>query len=121
MSTAADHAVEVRRYIGVFGALMVLTLVTVGVSYLDLAVVPTVLLGLVIASLKAGLVAMFFMHLKSERWTIYWPLALTMVLFVGLLVSVIWSEADHLLGTRFTDAFDPQTAGAPADPAPEAR
>ncbi len=106
MSTAADHAVEVRRYVGVFGALLVLTLVTVAVSYVDMPIVPTVAVAIAIASLKAGLVATFFMHLKSERAMIYWPLALTMFLFVGLLLSVLWSEGDHLFGTRFTHAFD---------------
>jgi cytochrome c oxidase subunit 4 len=120
MSTTADHSVEVRRYIAVFGALMALTLITVAVSYLDMPVIPTVVVAIAIASVKAGLVAAFFMHLKSERAMIYWPLALTMVLFVGLLVSVIWSEADHLFGTRFTHAFDPPARGA-ADQAPGVR
>jgi cytochrome c oxidase subunit IV len=112
------HPVRVGPYITVFAALMVLTIVTVGVSYIDLPVLPTVLVALAIASVKAGLVATFFMHLKSERAMVYWPLALTMFLFVGLLVSLIWSEGDHLFGTRFTDAFDSPAA---ATPSPEAR
>ena len=41
---------------------------------------------------------MFFMHLKGERPMVYWPLALTAFLFVGLLVSLLFSEADHLFG-----------------------
>ena len=101
----ADHSVRVGPYIAVFGALMILTLVTVAVSYLDLPSAATVLLALTIATGKAALVAMFFMHLKSERAMVYWPLALTAFLFVGLLVSLIWSEGDHLFGTRFSDAF----------------
>jgi len=108
MTGDRDHAVEVKGYIGVFGALMALTAMTVAVSYLDLPVVPTVLIGLAIASFKAGLVVLFFMHLRSERAMVYWPLALTVFLFVGLLVSLIWSEGDHLFGTRFTHAFDPE-------------
>jgi cytochrome c oxidase subunit 4 len=120
MSIAADHAVEVRRYLGVFGSLMVLTLVTVGVSYLNMPIVATVVVAIAIASLKAGLVAAFFMHLKSERAMIYWPLALTMFLFIGLLVSLLWSESDHLFGTRFTHAFD-SPSGAAATQAPEVR
>jgi cytochrome c oxidase subunit 4 len=103
------HAVRVAPYLAVFGALMLLTLVTVGVSYLDLPVVPTVLVALAIATVKAGLVAAFFMHLKGERQMIYWPLALTVFLFVGLLGSVLWSEQDHLFGTRFTHAFEQET------------
>ena len=103
------HAINVRPYIAVFGALLLLTLMTVAVSYVEMPVVPTVIVGLTIATMKAGLVAAFFMHLKAERAMIYWPLALTLLLFVGLLVSLIWSEGDHLFGTRFTHAFDPET------------
>ena len=88
-----------------FGALLVLTLVTVGVSYLSLPFTPTVLVALAIASVKAALVAMFFMHLKGERPMVYWPLGLTAVLVVGLFASILWSEGDHLFGTRFEDAF----------------
>jgi hypothetical protein len=54
---------------------------------------------------KAALVAMYFMHLKGEKPAVYWPLGLTAFLFVGLLVSVLFSEGDHLFGTQFGDAF----------------
>ena len=90
----------------VFGALLVLTLVTVAVSYLDLATTPTVLLGVAIATVKASLVAMFFMHLRSERATVYWTLGFTAFFFVALMGFVLWTEADHLTGTRFTGAFE---------------
>ena len=89
---------HVKGYIGIFGALLALTLVTVGVSYLDLPIVPTVALGLTIASAKAALVVMFFMHLKGERPMVVWPLALTMVLFAALFAFILWSEADHIVG-----------------------
>ena len=44
-----------------------------------------VVVALVIATVKASLVAMFFMHLKGERPMVTWPLALTAFLFVGLM------------------------------------
>src|SRR5688572_15794673 len=110
-----NHSVDVKPYIAVFGALMVLTLVTVAISYLKLPATSTVLLALVIATTKATLVAMYFMHLKSERAMVYWPLALTAFLFVGLLGSLIWSEGDHLFGARFTDAFSHSSSEAPAE------
>ena len=100
------HDVRVGPYIGVFAALMALTLITVAVSYLDLPEGPTVAVALAIAALKAGLVAIFFMHLKGERSTVQWTLALTVFLFVGLLLSLLWSEGDHLFGTRFMPACD---------------
>lgn len=102
----AAHPVSARPYLAVFGALLVLTVVTVAVSYVELSTTSTVLLALAIASVKASLVAMFFMHLKGERPMVYWPLGLTAVLFVSLLAFVLWSEGDHLTGTRFDDAFE---------------
>lgn len=85
-----------RPYLAVFGALLALTLVTVFVASLHLPETPTVLIGLAIASAKAALVALFFMHLKGERSMVYWPLALTMFLFVALFAFILWSEADHI-------------------------
>jgi cytochrome c oxidase subunit 4 len=105
MSDAHDISVEVRRYLAVFGALLVLTMTTVAVSYLRLAEAETVVVAITIAAVKAGLVAAFFMHLRSERAMVYWPLGLTAVLFVALIAFILWTEADHLLGTRFTGAF----------------
>src|SRR5215208_6094649 len=109
----APHPVQVRGYIGVFGALLVLTLVTVGVSYLNLDETPAMVIALAIAATKASLVAMFFMHLKGERPMVFWPLGLTAVLFVALFAFLLWSEGDHLFGTRFHDAFSVDRA-APA-------
>ena len=106
VNDAGAHPVDVRPYLAVFGALMVLTLLTVAVSYLDMATTPTVLVALAIASAKASLVAVFFMHLKGEKPMVYWPLGLTAVLFIALFASLLWSEGDHLFGTRFEDAFD---------------
>ena len=100
-----DVATQVRGYLFVFGALLVLTVATVGVSYLHLPKTPAIAIGLSIALAKATLVAMYFMHLKGEREMVYWPLALTAFLFVGLLVSLLLAEGDHLFGTQFGDAF----------------
>jgi cytochrome c oxidase subunit IV len=87
---------DVRTYLAVFGALLVLTVTTVGVSYLHLPPGPAVTLGLVIAAAKATLVVLFFMHLKSEKPMVFWPLALTMFLFVALFAFILWTEADHI-------------------------
>jgi cytochrome c oxidase subunit 4 len=91
-SDAPLGAVDVRPYMIVFGTLLALTLVTVAASYLDLATTPSVMLGLAIATVKASLVAMFFMHLKTERPMVYWPLGLTAVFFVALIGFILWTE-----------------------------
>ena len=100
-----DVAVQVRKYLIVFAALLALTIVTVGVSYLHLPRFETVTIAIAIATAKASLVAMFFMHHKGERPMVMWPLSLTAFLFVALLGFLLMSEADHLFGTRFGDAF----------------
>ena len=100
-----DIAAQVRGYMFVFGALLVLTMATVGVSYLRLPETPAVIIGITIALTKATLVAMYFMHLKGEKPMVYWPLGLTAFLFVGLIAALLLSEADHLFGSQFGDAF----------------
>jgi cytochrome c oxidase subunit 4 len=111
---STTHAVNVRGYLVVFGTLLVLTMVTVSVASLNLSESTTVLVAVSIAAIKATLVATFFMHLKGEKPMVFWPLGLTAVLFVALFASVLWSEGDHLFGTRFNDAFGTAKPSAPA-------
>jgi cytochrome c oxidase subunit 4 len=59
------HAVPPRLLLTVFGALMVLTVITVGVTLVDLGPL-NVVVALAVALLKAGLVAMYFMHLRWD-------------------------------------------------------
>lgn len=82
---------QVKIYISVFVALMFLTMVTVAASYLDLSPLATIAVALLIASIKAGLVACYFMHLISERTIIYAVLGLTAFFFLVLLLSPVYS------------------------------
>jgi cytochrome c oxidase subunit 4 len=82
---AADIDKHVRVYILVFVALMVLTIVTVAVSYLHLPVAGAVAVALLVATVKGSLVACYFMHLIAEKKLIYAVLALTVAFFVVLL------------------------------------
>ena len=73
-----------RTYIAVWGALLCLTVITWGVSYLRLGLFNAVV-ALTIASVKASLVALFFMHLKSEK-ELVWTFALLPLGFLALLI-----------------------------------
>ena len=88
-SMTSEHAAEIDRhvkvYITVFVALMVLTVVTVAVSYLHLPVAMAVTVALLVATVKGALVACYFMHLISEKKLIYAVLVLTALFFVVLL------------------------------------
>jgi cytochrome c oxidase subunit IV len=71
------HKPNVKLYMAIFGALMVLTVVTVLVSYWHLPPAAAIALGLFIAAVKASLVMAFFMHLKGERAIIFGLLGVT--------------------------------------------
>jgi len=97
-NTASDHAAEIDRhvriYITVFVALMVLTIVTVAISYLHLSVPVAVTVALLVATVKGSLVACYFMHLISEKKLIYAVLALTAAFFVALLALPIFTHSN---------------------------
>ena len=87
-----DVAKEVRKYMIVFAALIVGTFLTVWVSYIDFGGhARNVAVGLIIATVKAALVAGFFMHLVDERKMIYGLLGATVFFFVGLMYLTLWS------------------------------
>ena len=98
MEHTVDHAHPVTgpaTYAKVLGALLVLTVITVYASYLDFGSMNTVV-ALLIATIKASLVALFFMHLRHDKFN--------GVIFVGgllfLAIFIIWTLFD--IGTRVT-------------------
>jgi cytochrome c oxidase subunit 4 len=99
MGDHANHADidrQVRTYILVFASLMALTFVTVAISYLHLPAPAAIGLALVVASIKGGLVAGYFMHLFSERKLIYWVLWFTISCFIAVLLLPLWSHFDPI-------------------------
>jgi cytochrome c oxidase subunit 4 len=97
-SATDDHAVDidkhVRIYITVFVALMVLTIITVAISYLDLSVPIAVTVALFVATIKGALVAGYFMHLVSEKKLIYAVLVLTVAFFIALLALPVITHSN---------------------------
>jgi cytochrome c oxidase subunit 4 len=91
---AADIDRHVRVYIIVFVALMALTIVTVAVSYLNLAPVMAVAVALFVATIKGSLVACYFMHLISEKRLIYAVLVITVIKFAALLALPAFTHSN---------------------------
>jgi cytochrome c oxidase subunit IV len=97
---AAEHIVPKRTYFAIWIALLILTGVTAYVSKLNLHVVAglhdislNAAVALLIASLKATLVVLFFMHVK------YSPRLTALVIFAAifwLLILLTLSMADYL-------------------------
>ena len=96
-----DHTIDidkhVRQYMMVFLALMALTVITVAIYYVDLPPVIGITLALMVATVKAGLVAAIFMHLIDERRFVYWVLMLTVAFFIVLLfLPFLTSQIDQV-------------------------
>ena len=90
MNEDIKHHIPIYR--NVFIALLVLTLLTVGASYIDFPYAWLGLfVGLLIATIKGALVASEFMHLNNERKIIYGVLLLTVIFFFVLLfMPLFW-------------------------------
>lgn len=73
-----------RIYIIIWGALIVLTGVTWGVSFISLGM-GNAAVALLIASVKASLVALYFMHLRYEN-KLVWAFALFPLFFLALII-----------------------------------
>jgi|ADurb_Ile_03_Slu_FD_contig_21_2088200_length_484_multi_2_in_0_out_0_2 cytochrome c oxidase subunit 4 len=74
-----------RTYILVWLALLVLTVVTWLVSYVHLGML-NVTVAMLIASMKALLVALFFMHLRYEN-RLLWAFAIIPLGFLTLIIG----------------------------------
>ena len=86
---------HIKTYVLVFVALACLTVITVGISYLDLGVRTAIIFALIVASIKGSLVACYFMHLIDEKVAIYWTLLATVAMFMVLMFVPLGTMLNH--------------------------
>lgn len=87
---AHHHVMPIKTYLQVFGALMVLTILTVLVSYADLG--PFALgVAMVVAVIKAGFVVGYFMHLKYDT-RFHSFVFFGTILFVGIFFALTFFD-----------------------------
>ena len=92
MNEQEKHIVSTRTFVAVWLALLGLTAVTVTVAQQHLGAFST-LTAIAIASLKAGLVLWFFMHLKYEKRLLKLLLLVpivTLAVIIGLTFIDVW-------------------------------
>ena len=80
------HQVPIMLYVWVWVALIALTGLTVGAKYADLQHV-AIIAALVIATVKGGLVLLYFMHIRYEKpifAVMFLVLLVTYVIYIGL-------------------------------------
>ena len=76
------HVSSTKFYLGIFFALISLTLATVGASYVHLGPA-NLAVAIVIASIKAALVCLFFMHLRHDN-KFHALIFVSSLLFIGV-------------------------------------
>ena len=88
-----EHArVPESLYVSIWLILLALTVVTVSVSYLDMRNV-RVLTALMVATVKAALVVLYFMHVRFER---PWFGLMILVVLVTYAVLIALTFSDYL-------------------------
>jgi caa(3)-type oxidase subunit IV len=96
---ALGHA---KTYLVVGALLLAFTFITVFLSYVDFnkwfgsGQNWNIIVAMIVAAFKGSLVAAIFMHLKSEKWTIYRFLLLTVFFVIGLFVLSVLAFHDHI-------------------------
>ncbi|MBX9604403.1 MAG: cytochrome C oxidase subunit IV family protein [Bryobacteraceae bacterium] len=104
-----------RVFTAVLIALLILTFITVGASYVNFGSDSVnVVIALTIATIKASLVALFFMHLKYDK-PVNALIAVSGFLFLGLFLLFPLIDFESRM-----DADDPAYQSKPAAIAPTA-
>lgn len=86
----ARDIVSRQVYYKICATLLVLTLLTVMVAFLDLGPLNTAI-ALVIATVKATLVLLFFMHVRQSSHII-WVAVAAGVFWIGILLTLTFSD-----------------------------
>ena len=84
------HIVPVPTYIKIFVVLVLLTGITVAAAQVDFGAMNLVV-AMLIASVKATLVALFFMHLKYEH-KLTWGFAILPLILLGILLFGVFID-----------------------------
>jgi cytochrome c oxidase subunit 4 len=108
------HVHPASTYYKIFGALVILTLVTVGLAQVHLGEW-NFFIAVVIATIKASLVASFFMHLKDDN-------RFNVLIFVGSLIFMgvffVYTMNDTQHRGRWDDSYGTGVAPATGEVAP---
>jgi cytochrome c oxidase subunit 4 len=123
MSTHTDHAqdpkIEARNHVLTLVSLLILTVITVGASHINFGA-GNVVIALAIATVKASIVALFFMHLLHDK-PVNGIIAVTGFLFLGIFLMFDFIDVDSRKDVQPQNLHTPPAATAPATtPAPPA-
>jgi len=87
----SEHIVPVKVYLGIFLALLVGTALTVLAAFVDFPWRLNTIVALTIASVKATLVVLYFMHVRySPR--LVWVIVASALFWMGILFAFTFSD-----------------------------
>ncbi len=92
-NTHKPHVLPLKTYLTVAGALFVLTAITYGVSFVHLGEF-NIIVALLIATIKASIVALIFMHLKYDN-KLFMTVFVSAIVFLGLFLSLTMLDTLH--------------------------
>jgi cytochrome c oxidase subunit 4 len=122
MSTHTEHAenprVETLKYIATLFVLLVLTGITVGASYINFGS-GNIVIALTIASIKAIIVALIFMHLMHDK-PVNAVIAVAGFVFLGIFLLFDFLDVDSRTNPQPINLHAPPAVTAPAAGAPAA-
>lgn len=127
MSTHTEHAenpkTEALKYVATLVVLLILTAITVGASYINFGS-GNVVIALAIATVKATIVGLIFMHLLHDK-PVNAVIAVAGFVFLGIFLMFDFIDVDSRSNPQPTNLHAPPAvtapaAGAPAAPAPAA-
>lgn len=91
---AVAHDAPHPNYMAIFWYLLALTIAEVVVTYLGFSEAMMIVILLVMAFVKAALVALYFMHLKYDN-KILMIIAVVPVILAGIAIGIISYEYSH--------------------------
>lgn len=122
MSTHTEHAenpkAEAAKYLATLVVLLILTAITVGASYINFGS-GNVVIALTIATVKATIVGLIFMHLLHDK-PVNAVIAVGGFVFLGIFLMFDFIDVDSRTNPQPTNlhvlpaATAPATPGAPA-------
>ena len=128
MSTHTEHAenpkAEAAKYVVTLVALLILTAITVGASYINFGS-GNIVIALTIATIKGIIVALIFMHLLHDK-PVNAVIAVAGFVFLGIFLMFDFLDVGSRTNPQpinfhpLPTATEPATAGAPAAGAPGA-
>jgi cytochrome c oxidase subunit 4 len=103
------HLIPFQLYVTVLVTLLILTVITVAVSRVDFGNW-NIVVAMLIASVKAGTVGLFFMHLKYEN-PLIWLYVVFPIVLVGIMLGGLFIDNPNRTDPKI---YIPAAAGAAA-------